>query len=64
MSGLMTGGWSRPAAAIAPVPIAPSLLVVVQNALAVAWRALLEEVKNGLFQCVMQRRMTSPSVST
>lgn len=49
MSGLMTRVWSRPAAVIAPAPIAPSLLLVVQNALAVAWRALLEEVKNGLF---------------
>lgn len=49
MSGLMTGRWSRPAAANAPAPIALSLLVVVQNALAVAWRVLLEEVEKGLF---------------
>lgn len=49
MSGLMTGTWSRPMPPTRPTSIAPSLLVVVENVLSVAWRVLLDEVKAGRF---------------
>jgi len=49
MSGLMTRNWSRPAAPDSPAQIAPSLLVVVQNALSMAWRVLQQEVQAGTF---------------
>lgn len=49
MSGLMTRSWSRPAAANVPAKIPLSLLAVVQDALSIAWRALLEEVQKGAF---------------
>lgn len=49
MSGLMTRSWMRPAPALAPVSIAPSLLTVVQNTLAMAWRELVQDDQRGQF---------------
>jgi|GEM_PF-302739 len=46
MSGLLTGTWARPAT---PSPIPLSLMVVVQNAISVAWHRLLEAVNKRCF---------------
>ncbi len=49
MSGLMTGRWQRPGPQDRVNPVALSLMIVVENALSWAWRALLSDVADGKF---------------
>lgn len=49
MSGLMTNALRRPAVDVRPKAIPLSLMTVVENALSMAWRRLLDDVQNGSF---------------
>lgn len=49
MSGLMTQALRRPTAGVKVVAIPLSLMIVVQNVMSIAWRVLLEEVRQGSF---------------
>ncbi|WP_129587041.1 hypothetical protein [Pseudomonas frederiksbergensis] len=45
----MTRNWQRPSAITKTAEISPSLLVVVQNVLCMAWQLLMDEVRVGAF---------------
>jgi hypothetical protein len=49
MNGLLTGQWQRPGPPERVSPIPRSLMIVVENALSLAWRVLLRDVDAGRF---------------